>query len=41
MPAKDIHKEMFPLYGGKFLLRKAVHNWVKKPGKHFSYDEEV
>jgi hypothetical protein len=28
--AKDIHKEMFPLYGGKCLSCKAVHNWVKK-----------
>jgi hypothetical protein len=27
---KDIHKEMFPLYGGKCLLHKAVHNWVQK-----------
>jgi hypothetical protein len=26
--AKDIHKEMFPLYGGKCLSRKGVHNWV-------------
>jgi hypothetical protein len=26
--AKDIHKDMFPVYGGKCLLRKAVHNWV-------------
>jgi hypothetical protein len=26
--AKDIHKEMFPVYGGKNLSRKAVHNWV-------------
>jgi hypothetical protein len=24
---KNIHKEMFPVYGGKCLLRKAVHNW--------------
>jgi hypothetical protein len=24
--AKDIHKEMFPVYGGKCLSRKAVHN---------------
>jgi hypothetical protein len=23
--AKDIHKEMFPVYGGKCLERKAVH----------------
>jgi hypothetical protein len=28
--AKDIHKEMFPVYGGKCLSRKAVHNWVEK-----------
>jgi transposase len=27
---KDIHKELFPVYGGKFLLYKAVYNWVKK-----------
>jgi hypothetical protein len=27
--AKDVHKEMFPVYGGKCLLRKAVHNWVE------------
>jgi hypothetical protein len=27
--AKDIHKEMFPVYGGKCLSRKAVHNWVE------------
>jgi hypothetical protein len=24
--AKDIHKEMFPVYGGKCLSRKAVQN---------------
>jgi hypothetical protein len=23
---KDIHKEMFPVYGGKCFPRKAVHN---------------
>jgi hypothetical protein len=28
--AKDIHKEMFPVYGGKCVSRKAVHNWVEK-----------
>jgi hypothetical protein len=28
--AKDIHKEMFPVYGGKCLSHKAVHNWVEK-----------
>jgi hypothetical protein len=26
--ANDIHKEMFPAYGGKCLPRKAVQNWV-------------
>jgi hypothetical protein len=26
--AQDINKEMFPVYGGKCLSRKAVHNWV-------------
>jgi hypothetical protein len=26
--AKDIHKEMFSVYDGKFLSFKAVHNWV-------------
>jgi hypothetical protein len=28
--AKDIHKEMFSVYGGKCLSRKAVHNGVEK-----------
>jgi hypothetical protein len=27
---KDIHKEIFPVYGGKCLPRKAVHNCVEK-----------
>jgi hypothetical protein len=27
---KDIHKEMFPVYGGKCLSRKAIHNWFEK-----------
>jgi hypothetical protein len=39
--AKDIHKEMFPVYGGKCLSCKAVHNWVKKHGSSFADDEEV
>jgi hypothetical protein len=30
LSATDIHKEMFPVYGGKCLSRKAVHNCVKK-----------
>jgi transposase len=28
--AKDINKEMFSVYGGKCLSRKAVHNWLDK-----------
>jgi hypothetical protein len=28
--AKVIHKEIFPVYGGKCLSRKAVHKWVEK-----------
>jgi hypothetical protein len=28
--ARDIRKEMFPVYGGKCLSRKAVHIWVQK-----------
>jgi hypothetical protein len=28
--AKDIHKEMFPVYDGKCLPHKAVHNRVGK-----------
>jgi hypothetical protein len=27
LDAKDIYKEMFPVYGGKYLLHKVVHNW--------------
>jgi hypothetical protein len=27
--AKDIHEEMFLVYGGKCLSRKAVHNWME------------
>jgi hypothetical protein len=38
---RDIHKEMFPVYGGKYLSRKAVHNWAEKRGKRFADDEEV
>jgi hypothetical protein len=26
---KDIHEEMFPVYGGKCLSRNAFHNWVE------------
>jgi hypothetical protein len=28
--AKDVHKEMFPVFGAKCLSRKAVHIWVEK-----------
>jgi hypothetical protein len=38
---KDIHKEIFPVYGGKYLSRKAVHMWVEKRGKRFADGEEV
>jgi hypothetical protein len=27
---KDIHEEIFPVYGGKCLSHEVVHNWVKK-----------
>jgi hypothetical protein len=30
LAAKDTHKEMFPVYGGKCLSCKAVHNRVEK-----------
>jgi hypothetical protein len=28
--ANNIHKEMFPVYSGKCLSCKPVHNWVEK-----------
>jgi hypothetical protein len=30
LSANYIHKEIFPVYGGKCSLRKAVHSWVEK-----------
>jgi len=30
MAAKDIHKEMLPMYGEHCPSRQAVHNWVQK-----------
>ena len=30
MAAKDIHKEMLPMYGEHCLSSQAVHNWVRK-----------
>jgi hypothetical protein len=41
LDAKDINIEMFPVYGGKCLSRKAVHSLVEKRGKCFTDDEEV
>jgi hypothetical protein len=41
LDAKDIRQEMLPVYGGKCLLGKAVHKWVKKRGKYFADDEEI
>jgi hypothetical protein len=38
---KNINKEMFFVYGGKCLSRKAIQNWVKKHGECFADDEEV
>jgi hypothetical protein len=35
LSAKDIHKEMFPVYGRKCLSRKAVYNWVEKFSQAF------
>jgi hypothetical protein len=28
--AKDVHKEVLPVYGDKCLLHKVVHDWVEK-----------
>jgi hypothetical protein len=39
--AKGINKEMFPIYVGKCLSRKAVHSWAEKRGKCFNDDDEV
>jgi hypothetical protein len=39
--AKNIEKEMFPIYIGKCLSRKAVYNWGQKRDKRFVDDEEV
>jgi len=30
MGAKDIHKEMLPMYSEHCLSRQAFHNWVQK-----------
>jgi hypothetical protein len=41
LDAKDIHKETFPVYGGKCLSSKLVHKQVKKHSKCFVRDREV
>jgi hypothetical protein len=41
LTAKDIHREIFPVYVGKCLSRKAFHNWAEKRGKRFADDEEI
>jgi hypothetical protein len=41
LDARGIHKEMFPVYGGKGFSLKAVHIWFEKPGKGFADDEGV
>jgi hypothetical protein len=38
--AKDFHKEMFPVYGGKCLSHEAFHSWVEKCGMYVAVDEE-
>jgi hypothetical protein len=38
---KDINKEIFPVYDGKCLSRKAVLNEFEKRDKYFADDEEV
>jgi hypothetical protein len=41
--AKDFHRDMFPVYVGKCLSRKAVHNWVEKfsQGRSKIADDEM
>jgi hypothetical protein len=33
LTAKDIHREIFPVYGGNYWSGKTVHNWVEKFSK--------
>jgi hypothetical protein len=40
-PNEIFIKKCVPLYGGKCLSCKAVHNWDDKRGKSFAHDEEV
>jgi hypothetical protein len=42
LSAKDIHKEVFPVYDGKCLSRTAVHNWVEKFSQgHFKVADDA
>jgi hypothetical protein len=34
--AKDIHKDIFPVYGGKCLPHKVFHNWVEMISRGWS-----
>jgi hypothetical protein len=40
---KDIHKDVFTVYGGKCLSRTAVHSWVEKfsQGRSKVVDDET
>jgi hypothetical protein len=39
--AKDIHKEMFPVYCKNCFSHKVVLIWGEKRGRHFADDEEL
>jgi hypothetical protein len=39
--AKDTHKDMFPVYGGKSLSFKVVQSWVDRGCKYFADEEDV
>jgi hypothetical protein len=40
--ARDIHKEMFPVYDGKCLSHNAVHNWAEKFSQgHLKFTDDV
>jgi hypothetical protein len=39
--AKDIYKKIFPLYGGRCLSCKVVHNSFENHDRIFADDEEV
>jgi hypothetical protein len=41
LKAKEILKEIFTAYGGKYLSCKAVHNCFEKRGKHFADEVET